>query len=104
MHSSNIGISKIAWRLTGQELYDGWLRFGLSKPSGIDLSKELSGRIKAPYLLNYKVHSANTAYGYGLLVNFMQMVKGYSAFNNSGIAVTPKLVDYLSSKGKNTIP
>lgn len=100
MHSSNIGISKIAWRLTGQELYDGWLRFGLSKPSGIDLSKELSGRIKAPYLLNYKVHSANTAYGYGLLVNFMQMVKGYSAFNNSGIAVTPKLVDYLSSKGK----
>ncbi len=100
MHSSNIGISKIAWRLTGQELYDGWRRFGLSLPSGIDLSKELSGRIKQPYLLNYKVHSANTSYGYGLLVNFMQMIKGYSAFNNNGVAVTPKLVEYLSSKGK----
>lgn len=101
MHSSNIGISKIAWRLTGQELYDGWRRFGLSLPSGIDLSKELSGRIKQPYLLNYKVHSANTSYGYGLLVNFMQIVKGYSAFNNNGIAVTPKLVKYLSSGEKN---
>ena len=97
MYSSNIGISKIAWRLTGQELYDGWQRFGLSQRSGIDLSKELSGRIKAPYLLNYKVHAANTAYGYGMFANFMQMVKAYSAFNNDGIAVTPRLVDYLSN-------
>ena len=101
MHSSNIGIAKIAWRLKGQELYDGWRKFGLSRPSGIDLSKELSGRIKPAYLLNYKVHSANTAYGYGLLVNFMQMIKAYSAFNNNGIVVTPKLVNYLSSKGKH---
>jgi len=100
MYSSNIGISKIAWRLTGQELYDGWRKFGLSRPSGIDLSKELAGRIKPPYLLNYKVHSANMAYGYGMLANFMQMIKAYSAFNNNGIAVTPKLVDYLSSEGK----
>ena len=101
MYSSNIGIAKIAWRLKGQELYDGWRKFGLSLPSGIDLSKELSGRIKPAYLLNYKVHSANTAYGYGLLVNFMQMIKAYSAFNNNGVAVTPKLVDYLSSEGKH---
>ena len=101
MYSSNIGISKIAWRLKGQELYDGWRKFGLSKPSGIDLSKELAGKIKPAYLLNYKVHSANTAYGYGMLANFMQMIKAYSAFNNNGIAVTPKLVDYLSSEGKH---
>jgi len=101
MHSSNIGIAKIAWRLTGQELYDGWRKFGFSRPSGIDLSKELSGRIKKPYLLNYKVHSANTAYGYGMLTTFIQMIKGYSAFNNKGVAVTPKLVNYLSSRGKH---
>ena len=96
MYSSNIGIAKIAWKLSGQELHDGWKQFGLSKASGIDLSKELVGRIKAPYLLNYPVHAANTAYGYGMFANFMQMVKAYSAFNNHGIAVTPKLVDYLS--------
>jgi len=98
MYSSNIGIAKIAWSLTGKQLYDGWRKFGLSQPSGIDLSKELSGRIKAPYLLNYKVHSANTAYGYGMFANFMQMIKAYSAFNNNGIAVTPKLVDYLTDQ------
>ena len=96
MYSSNIGIAKISWMLTGRELYEGWKNFGLSKPSGIDLSKELSGRIKGASLLNHKVHAANTAYGYGMFANFMQMVKAYSAFNNDGIAVTPKIVSYIS--------
>ena len=100
MHSSNIGISKIAWRLSGQELYDGWRKFGLAQPSGVDLSKELSGRIKEPYRLNHKVHAANMAYGYGMFANFMQMLKAYSAFNNNGVAVTPRLVNYLSQGGK----
>jgi cell division protein FtsI (penicillin-binding protein 3) len=101
MHSSNIGIAKIAWRLTGQELYDGWRKFGLSRATGIDLSKELVGKIKPPYLLNYKVHSANMAYGYGMLATFMQMIKAYSAFNNNGVAMTPKLVNYLSIGNKH---
>lgn len=96
LYSSNIGIAKIAWMLTGRELHEGWKNFGLSKRSGIDLSKELLGRIKGSSLLNHKVHAANTAYGYGMFTNFMQMVKAYSAFNNDGIAVTPKIVSYIS--------
>jgi cell division protein FtsI (penicillin-binding protein 3) len=98
MYSSNIGISKISWRLSGEELHQGWKNFGLSLPSGIDLSKELRGRIKAPYLLRHKVHAANTAYGYGMLANFMQLIKAYSAFNNNGIAVTPKIVKHMSDQ------
>jgi len=98
MHSSNIGISKIAWRLSGLELYNGWLNFGLSKRSGIDLSKELVGRIKPPYRLNYKVNKANTAYGYGMLATFMQLIRGYSAFNNGGVAVVPKIVNHMEDK------
>jgi len=105
MYSSNIGISKIAWRLTGYELYSGWQNFGLSRRSGIDLSKELTGRIKQAHLLNHKVHAANTAYGYGLLVNFMQLVRAYSAFNNGGVAVTPKIVHHMTdATGKMYAP
>jgi cell division protein FtsI (penicillin-binding protein 3) len=96
IHSSNIGISKIAWRLSGKELYDGFRAFGLAQKSGIDLSKELEGKIKPPYLLDYPTYSANSAYGYGMFVNFMQLLKAYSAFNNDGIAVTPKIANYLS--------
>ncbi len=98
MHSSNIGISKIAWRLSGQELYDGWKKFGLAKASGIDLSKELRGRIKSASQLNHKTHSANMAYGYGMFANFMQLIRAYSAFNNNGVMVTPKIVDYMTAQ------
>lgn len=98
MYSSNIGISKIAWRLSGHELYEGWKRFGIAEPSGIDLSKERIGRLKPAYKFNHKTHSSNTAYGYGLLSNFMQLLKAYSAFNNDGVMVTPKIVNYLSDK------
>jgi len=100
MYSSNIGISKIAWRLSGNELYNGWKNFGLATRSGVDLSKELVGRIKPASLLNHKLHSANTAYGYGMLTNFMQLIKAYSAFNNNGVSVTPKIVNHLSSEEK----
>jgi len=100
MYSSNIGISKIAWRLSGNELYTGWKNFGLAERSGIDLSKELVGKIKPASLLNHKLHSANMAYGYGMLTNFMQLIKAYSAFNNDGVAVTPKIVNHLSDANK----
>jgi len=98
MHSSNIGIAKISWRLSGRALYDGWKNFGLSKPSGLDLSKELSGRIKSPSQLNHKTHAANMAYGYGMFANFIQLVRAYSAFNNNGVIVTPKIVDYMTDQ------
>jgi len=104
VHSSNIGISQISWRLTGEEFRNGLLAFGLSKPSGIDLSRELTGRIKSLHLLNNQMHRANSSYGYGMLVTFAQLWKAYSAFNNDGVAVTPRIVDYLEdTKGRHFI-
>ncbi len=102
VHSSNVGISQISWRLSGKQFREGLLNFGLSKPSGIDLSRDLPGQVKSLHLLNNKMHRANSAYGYGMLVTFAQLFKAYSAFNNDGIAVTPRLVDYLGDgKGKH---
>jgi cell division protein FtsI (penicillin-binding protein 3) len=101
VHSSNIGISQISWRLTGKEFRDGLIAFGLSKPSGIDLSRDLKGRIKPLHLLDNQMHRANSSYGYGMMVSFAQLFKAYSAFNNDGVAVTPRIVDYLIDKKGN---
>ncbi|AKF26042.1 cell division protein FtsI [Sulfurovum lithotrophicum] len=101
VHSSNVGISQISWRLTGQQFRDGLIKFGLSKPSGLDLSRDVPGRIKSLHLLNNNMHRANSSYGYGMLVTFAQLFKAYSAFNNNGVAVTPRLVDYLSDDKGN---
>jgi len=95
VHSSNIGTSKISWRLTGKEYRDGLLKFGVAKKSGIDLSRDLPGTLKPVHILEHKMHRANSAFGYGMMVTFAQLFKAYSAFNNDGIAVTPRIVSYL---------
>ncbi len=101
IHSSNVGISQIAWKLSGKEFHDGFVKFGFSKPSGIDLSRDLAGRIKSAHILEHPLHRANSAYGYGMTATFAQLFKAYSAFNNDGVAVTPRIVNYLEDAKKN---
>ena len=101
VHSSNVGISQISWKLSGEEFRKGLLGFGLSQPSGIDLSRDLPGRVKSLKLLKNKMHRANQSYGYGMHVTFAQLLKAYSAFNNGGKAMTPRLIDYFSDAKSN---
>ncbi len=101
VHSSNVGISQISWKLSGEEFRKGLLGFGLSQPSGIDLSRDLPGRVKSLKLLKNKMHRANQSYGYGMHVTFAQLLKAYSAFNNNGKAMTPRLIDYFSDDRGN---
>lgn len=101
VHSSNVGISKIAWKLSGEELYDGMRRFGLAKPTGIDLSRELAGKIKSAKQLRNRLNRANQSYGYGMTASFVELWRAYNSFNNDGMSVTPRIVSYLEdSKGK----
>ncbi len=101
VHSSNIGVSQISWRITGETFRKGLLKFGIAKKTGIDLSRDLPGFLKSIKKLNHKMHRANSAFGYSMLVTFTQLMKAYSAFNNDGLAMSPHLVDYLQdAKGK----
>jgi cell division protein FtsI (penicillin-binding protein 3) len=97
VHSSNVGTSLISWMLNGQEFREGLLKFGVAKKTGIDLSRDLPGSLKSVHILNHKLHRANTSYGYGMTVTFAQLFKAYAAFNNGGIAVTPRIVNYLEN-------
>ena len=98
VHSSNVGISQISWTVNGQEFREGLLKFGLSQPSGIDLSRDLPGKVKPLRLLNNQMHRANQSYGYGMHATFAQLLKAYSAFNNDGKAMSPRIVDYFEDK------
>ena len=93
VYSSNIVISQLALRLTNKEFYEGLKKFGFSKYSGIDLPYELKGVIRSLRELQYPVYKSTTAYGYGIMVNFIQLLKAYNAFNNNGIEVTPKIAN-----------
>jgi len=93
VYSSNIVISQLALRLSAKEFYDGLKKFGFSKYSGIDLPYELKGVIRSIRELNYPIYKSTTSYGYGIMVNFIQLLKAYNVFNNEGIAVSPKIAD-----------
>ncbi|NPA11411.1 MAG: penicillin-binding protein 2 [Epsilonproteobacteria bacterium] len=93
VYSSNIGITQLALRLSAKEFYNGLKNFGFAKYSGIDLPYELKGSIRPIRLLNYPVYVSTTSYGYGILVNFVQLLKAYNVFNNNGVAITPRLAD-----------
>ena len=103
LHSSNIGISQIAWKMSGKEFKDGLLKFGLGMYSGIELPRDASGSLKSQVLLNHKMHRANSSYGYGMLVTFTQLLKAYSVFNNDGISVTPQLLELNQNEFENIV-
>ena len=102
VYSSNIVISQLALRLTNKEFYQGLENFGFGKFSGVDLPYELRGYVPSMIKLKYPVFETTTAYGYGILVNFMQLLKAYNVFNNQGIEITPKIAN-VSSDSKRVL-
>ncbi len=93
--SSNIGISQIAWTLTNREFRNGLLRFGFEKKSGIDIGKEVTGRFYSLRKLRARINKASNSYGYGMVATFAQLLKAYNVFNNDGVSVTPRVVNYI---------
>ena len=95
VYSSNVGISQLAQKLSGYEFYDGLYKFGLSQKSTPDMIYEKRGSIPSAKRLENEIYKATCAYGYGLRVNLMQLIRAYSAFNNNGNMVYPKIVSSL---------
>ena len=97
--SSNIGTLQIAQRLKAKEIHEGLVKFGFTKRTGIDLPYEKRGKLPSIKLLKRgqkkgkdNVYKATISYGQGMTSTFIQVLKAYSAFNNEGKVVTPKLI------------
>jgi len=95
IHSSNIGMAKLVKHFDAISFYNGLKKFSLGARSGLEVSREVEGKINTIHELNSHIYRATAAYGYGLTVNFMQLLKAYNVFNNDGKIVIPKGVAYL---------
>jgi len=95
VYSSNIGIAQLAQKLSGYEFHQGLKSFGFSKPSTPDLVYEKRGSVPSSKRLENEIYKATCSYGYGMKANLMQLMRAYSAFNNNGRMVTPKLAHSL---------
>ncbi len=92
VYSSNVGIAQLAQRLPGYDFHKGLKSFGFSTKSTPDLIYEKTGSIPSAKRLENEIYKATCAYGYGIRANLMQLLRAYSAFNNNGRMVKPKLV------------
>lgn len=103
--SSNVGMIKLAQRLSAQELYNGLKNFGFSEFTRIDLPYEKSGLLPSVKRLSGEIYKASVSYGYALRVTFIQLLRAYSAFSNGGFLITPRLSqNFTSPSGDIYIP
>ncbi len=93
VYSSNIGMAQLAQKLSGAAFYDGFIKFGMTVKSGVDMPYERRGNMPSVRQLNHEIYKATAGYGYGIRVNLMQLVKAYNVFNNSGRILTPYIVE-----------
>ncbi|HOK22847.1 MAG: penicillin-binding protein 2 [Candidatus Hydrothermia bacterium] len=89
--SSNIAAAKIGLKLGPEKLFRTAQKFGIGCPSGINLGGESAPAMKKPSTWG-TLRTANIAYGYGVMVNGIQMAMAYGAVANGGFLLTPRIL------------
>ncbi len=105
-HSCDVFFYRTGMLLGPQLLHDYALKFGLSRPTAIDLPYEVSGFVPDPLWKKFyrfqnwfDGDTANFAIGQGdLLVTPIQMVRLMAVFANKGVLVTPHVVKAIDTK------
>jgi cell division protein FtsI/penicillin-binding protein 2 len=99
-HSLNVCLAWISSQMGTQSFYGYMERFGLGRPTGIDLSGEAAGRLKMPGDGDwYPVDLGTNAFGQGVSVTPMQMLMAASAIANDGKMVTPHVLNAMVRDG-----
>ena len=94
VHSDNVGMSFVANQLGADRLYDYLDKFGIGKLTGIDLQGEGSPQLREKGSWNV-VDLATAAFGQGVAVTPIQLIKALAIIANGGYSVTPHVVQKL---------
>lgn len=97
VHSSNVGIYKIAAKLGAKKLYDALKRFGFSRRhTSLGFPGEIQGYL-SPWKSWREIRFANIAFGQGLTVTGLELAVAYSVIANGGVLVKPYLIDRIEN-------
>lgn len=89
-HSSNIGAVKIAEMTGKKSLYTTLKAFGFGEKTGIDLPGETSGNLTS-YKQWRPIDVGNIAFGQGISVSAIQLLRAVCAIANGGTLMKPYL-------------
>lgn len=99
-NSLNVCMARLASQMGSENYYTYMRRFGLGRPTGIDLAGEASGRLKTPGDSDwYQIDLATNSFGQGVAVTPIQMLTAASALANDGKMVYPHTLYGMVSNG-----
>lgn len=101
--SSNVGSVMIGMKLGKERVYKYAKAFGFGDKTGIDLSGEVSGRIRPPERWS-GVSIGSVPIGQEVAVTPLQVLRAYSAVANGGSLVTPHVVSAIISPDGRRLP
>ncbi len=97
-YSSNVGVSNMVQRFIDKDDLRSCLsKYGFGKTTGVDLSREVSGKLG----FKYPVEVANAAFGQGIQTTAIQHLKALSIIANNGKALTPHIVSKIINPNTN---
>jgi penicillin-binding protein 2 len=105
-HSCDVYFYSVGLALGGQNIHDFALKFGMGKPTGIELPYESSGFVPNPFWKRmykfqkwYDGDTANLVIGQGeLLTSPLQLCRLMSVFANGGKLVTPYIIKAVNGR------
>lgn len=98
INSDNVGMSFVGQKLGADLLYDYLNKFGIGKPTGIDLQGEVAPLMRKKGNWNV-VDQATATFGQGIAVTSIQMVRAIAAVANGGYLITPHVVSQIQGDG-----
>ena len=90
-YSSNIGAAKLAEKIGPRTLYDTLTRFGFSEKTGIECPGETAGLL-LPCRRWSRMDTSAIAFGQGISVSALQLVRAVSAIANDGYLMRPHIL------------
>ncbi|NQS90880.1 MAG: penicillin-binding protein 2 [Chloroflexi bacterium] len=104
-NSLNVCLAWVATELESEKFYNYFQDFGFGQMTGIELSGEAPGLVKSYWSPDYTRSELGTnAFGQGIEISPIQMVKAISAIANNGEMVAPRIIHSIVDDGYRYIP
>ena len=95
--SSNIGAVKVSEKIGAKKLYQTFRYFGFGEKTGVDCPGETAGSL-THYSHWSDIDTGAIAFGHGVSVSALQLIRAVSAIANDGILMRPYIVQAITDQ------